>query len=171
MIHITFFFVVWLVVSFFLQMGEQKIEKDFETRHGLLVSKNPLPHSIKIGFFILIFLRDGAVCIRVTFTLKNIFITRVFFSVRVSPASEAVVRNLIRHPNTPIFELGTFNGCGSDAQVFYNRKPVFVPGVVRFKGAKLQMLDLPGIIEGAKDGVDQWMAFEIQLAALVRRKR
>jgi small GTP-binding protein len=27
-----------------------------------------------------------------------------------------------------------------------------VPGVVRFKGAKLQMLDLPGIIEGAKDG-------------------
>eukprot|EP01061_Rhynchopus_euleeides_P035546 TRINITY_DN59913_c0_g1_i1.p2 TRINITY_DN59913_c0_g1~~TRINITY_DN59913_c0_g1_i1.p2 ORF type:complete len:369 (+),score=174.92 TRINITY_DN59913_c0_g1_i1:90-1196(+) len=27
-----------------------------------------------------------------------------------------------------------------------------VPGVVRYKGAKLQMLDLPGIIEGAKDG-------------------
>lgn len=27
-----------------------------------------------------------------------------------------------------------------------------VPGVVNYKGAKLQMLDLPGIIEGAKDG-------------------
>lgn len=27
-----------------------------------------------------------------------------------------------------------------------------VPGVVRYKGAKIQMLDLPGIIEGAKDG-------------------
>lgn len=27
-----------------------------------------------------------------------------------------------------------------------------VPGIVNFNGAKLQMLDLPGIIEGAKDG-------------------
>ncbi|KAG5464794.1 hypothetical protein GH5_00241 [Leishmania sp. Ghana 2012 LV757] len=27
-----------------------------------------------------------------------------------------------------------------------------VPGVVNYRGAKLQMLDLPGIIEGAKDG-------------------
>jgi small GTP-binding protein len=27
-----------------------------------------------------------------------------------------------------------------------------VPGIVKFRGAKLQMLDLPGIIEGAKDG-------------------
>jgi small GTP-binding protein len=27
-----------------------------------------------------------------------------------------------------------------------------VPGVVKYRGAKLQMLDLPGIIEGAKDG-------------------
>ena len=27
-----------------------------------------------------------------------------------------------------------------------------VPGVVEYKGAKIQMLDLPGIIEGAKDG-------------------
>eukprot|EP01006_Ploeotia_vitrea_P029484 TRINITY_DN62027_c0_g1_i1.p1 TRINITY_DN62027_c0_g1~~TRINITY_DN62027_c0_g1_i1.p1 ORF type:complete len:368 (+),score=29.37 TRINITY_DN62027_c0_g1_i1:67-1170(+) len=27
-----------------------------------------------------------------------------------------------------------------------------VPGVVMYKGAKMQMLDLPGIIEGAKDG-------------------
>lgn len=27
-----------------------------------------------------------------------------------------------------------------------------VPGVVEYRGAKLQMLDLPGIIEGAKDG-------------------
>lgn len=28
-----------------------------------------------------------------------------------------------------------------------------VPGVVQYKGAKLQILDLPGIIEGAKDGM------------------
>ena len=27
-----------------------------------------------------------------------------------------------------------------------------IPGVVRFRGAKIQLLDLPGIIEGAKDG-------------------
>lgn len=27
-----------------------------------------------------------------------------------------------------------------------------VPGVIKYKGAKIQMLDLPGIIEGAKDG-------------------
>ncbi|KAJ1928935.1 GTP-binding protein rbg1 [Tieghemiomyces parasiticus] len=27
-----------------------------------------------------------------------------------------------------------------------------VPGVVKYKGAKIQLLDLPGIIEGAKDG-------------------
>ena len=27
-----------------------------------------------------------------------------------------------------------------------------IPGIIRHQGAKLQMLDLPGIIEGAKDG-------------------
>eukprot|EP00164_Ancoracysta_twista_P014659 GFYU01023975.1.p1 GENE.GFYU01023975.1~~GFYU01023975.1.p1 ORF type:complete len:367 (-),score=125.47 GFYU01023975.1:484-1584(-) len=27
-----------------------------------------------------------------------------------------------------------------------------VPGVIRYKGAKIQLLDMPGIIEGAKDG-------------------
>eukprot|EP01125_Pyxidicula_operculata_P003855 TRINITY_DN1531_c0_g1_i1.p1 TRINITY_DN1531_c0_g1~~TRINITY_DN1531_c0_g1_i1.p1 ORF type:complete len:369 (+),score=100.66 TRINITY_DN1531_c0_g1_i1:39-1145(+) len=27
-----------------------------------------------------------------------------------------------------------------------------VPGVIRYKGAKIQLIDLPGIIEGAKDG-------------------
>ena len=27
-----------------------------------------------------------------------------------------------------------------------------IPGVVTYRGAKIQMLDLPGIIEGAKDG-------------------
>ena len=29
---------------------------------------------------------------------------------------------------------------------------VFHAGVIRYKGAKIQLLDLPGIIEGAKDG-------------------
>jgi ribosome-interacting GTPase 1 len=27
-----------------------------------------------------------------------------------------------------------------------------IPGVYKYKGAKVQLLDLPGIIEGAKDG-------------------
>jgi uncharacterized protein len=27
-----------------------------------------------------------------------------------------------------------------------------IPGVVRYRGSKIQLLDLPGIIEGAKDG-------------------
>jgi ribosome-interacting GTPase 1 len=27
-----------------------------------------------------------------------------------------------------------------------------VPGVLQYRGAKIQILDLPGIIEGAKDG-------------------
>jgi small GTP-binding protein len=27
-----------------------------------------------------------------------------------------------------------------------------IPGVIMYKGAKIQLLDLPGIIEGAKDG-------------------
>lgn len=27
-----------------------------------------------------------------------------------------------------------------------------IPGVLNYKGAKIQLLDLPGIIEGAKDG-------------------
>ena len=27
-----------------------------------------------------------------------------------------------------------------------------IPGVIRYKGSKMQLLDLPGIIEGAKDG-------------------
>ena len=27
-----------------------------------------------------------------------------------------------------------------------------VPGTLNYRGAKIQMLDLPGIIEGAKDG-------------------
>lgn len=33
--------------------------------------------------------------------------------------------------------------------VFYG---LFCAGVIRYKGAKIQLLDLPGIIEGAKDG-------------------
>jgi ribosome-interacting GTPase 1 len=33
-----------------------------------------------------------------------------------------------------------------------------VPGVVQYNGAKLQILDLPGIIEGAKDGKGRGMS-------------
>ena len=54
-----------------------------------------------------------------------------------------------------------------------------IPGVVRYRGAKIQLLDLPGIIEGAKDGKGRgrqvralprvWLGF--QEALLVRGPR
>ncbi|EPB80263.1 hypothetical protein ANCCEY_00665 [Ancylostoma ceylanicum] len=36
-----------------------------------------------------------------------------------------------------------------------------VPGVIRYKGAKIQLLDLPGIIEGAKDGKGRGKQFSL----------
>ncbi|PIO75251.1 hypothetical protein TELCIR_02715 [Teladorsagia circumcincta] len=52
-----------------------------------------------------------------------------------------------------------------------------VPGVIRYKGAKIQLLDLPGIIEGAKDGkgrgkqVIAAMNHGLMLRAMVRKRR
>jgi hypothetical protein len=41
-----------------------------------------------------------------------------------------------------------------------------VPGVLQYRGAKIQILDLPGIIEGAKDGkVSRSMQFELILGS------
>ena len=33
-----------------------------------------------------------------------------------------------------------------------NSPPLYIPRVIRYRGSKLQLLYLPGIIEGAKDG-------------------
>mmetsp|Transcript_33195 Transcript_33195/g.93042 ORF Transcript_33195/g.93042 Transcript_33195/m.93042 type:complete len:368 (+) Transcript_33195:354-1457(+) len=43
---------------------------------------------------------------------------------------------------------GTF----SEAGAYEFTTLTAVPGIIRYNGAKLQMIDLPGIIEGAKDG-------------------
>jgi len=48
--------------------------------------------------------------------------------------------------------LTTLTGTYSVAADYEFTTLTTVPGIIRFKGAKIQLLDLPGIIEGAKDG-------------------
>jgi len=48
--------------------------------------------------------------------------------------------------------LTTLTGTFSVAADYEFTTLTTVPGIIRFKGAKIQLLDLPGIIEGAKDG-------------------
>lgn len=48
--------------------------------------------------------------------------------------------------------LNKLTGTHSEAAAYEFTTLTTVPGVIKYKGAKLQMLDLPGIIEGAKDG-------------------
>eukprot|EP01126_Amoeba_proteus_P019840 TRINITY_DN2030_c0_g2_i13.p1 TRINITY_DN2030_c0_g2~~TRINITY_DN2030_c0_g2_i13.p1 ORF type:complete len:299 (+),score=47.16 TRINITY_DN2030_c0_g2_i13:349-1245(+) len=48
--------------------------------------------------------------------------------------------------------LTTLTGTYSEAADYEFTTLTTVPGVLRYKGAKIQLLDLPGIIEGAKDG-------------------
>lgn len=48
--------------------------------------------------------------------------------------------------------LSKLTGTESEAADYEFTTLVTVPGVIRYKGAKIQMLDLPGIIDGAKDG-------------------
>ncbi len=50
--------------------------------------------------------------------------------------------------NYKLIILGTF----SKVAAYEFTTLTCVPGVIRYKGAKIQLLDLPGIIEGAKDG-------------------
>ena len=47
----------------------------------------------------------------------------------------------------PIYK---FYHSGKKSRKFY--KCLLFSGCIRYKGAKIQLLDLPGIIEGAKDG-------------------
>ena len=48
--------------------------------------------------------------------------------------------------------LTTLTGQYSEAADYEFTTLTCIPGVYRYKGAKVQVLDLPGIIEGAKDG-------------------
>lgn len=48
--------------------------------------------------------------------------------------------------------LSKLTGTHSEAAAYEFTTLTTVPGIIKYKGAKIQMLDLPGIIEGAKDG-------------------
>lgn len=48
--------------------------------------------------------------------------------------------------------LSKLTGTHSEVAAYEFTTLTTVPGTIKYKGAKLQMLDLPGIIEGAKDG-------------------
>lgn len=48
--------------------------------------------------------------------------------------------------------LSKLTGTHSEAAAYEFTTLTTVPGVIQYRGAKIQMLDLPGIIEGAKDG-------------------
>jgi len=48
--------------------------------------------------------------------------------------------------------LNTLAGVFSEVAAYEFTTLTTVPGVIKYKGAKIQLLDLPGIIEGAKDG-------------------
>uniref|UniRef100_A0A2L2Y1M3 GTP-binding protein 128up n=2 Tax=Parasteatoda tepidariorum TaxID=114398 RepID=A0A2L2Y1M3_PARTP len=48
--------------------------------------------------------------------------------------------------------MNTLAGVFSEVAAYEFTTLTTVPGVIKYKGAKMQLLDLPGIIEGAKDG-------------------
>mmetsp|Transcript_19887 Transcript_19887/g.55211 ORF Transcript_19887/g.55211 Transcript_19887/m.55211 type:complete len:356 (-) Transcript_19887:174-1241(-) len=48
--------------------------------------------------------------------------------------------------------LTKMTGTHSEAAAYEFTTLTCIPGIIRYKGAKIQLLDLPGIIEGAKDG-------------------
>lgn len=48
--------------------------------------------------------------------------------------------------------LNTLTNTFSEAAAYEFTTLTCIPGVIHYKGAKIQLLDLPGIIEGAKDG-------------------
>mmetsp|Transcript_22167 Transcript_22167/g.55907 ORF Transcript_22167/g.55907 Transcript_22167/m.55907 type:complete len:381 (-) Transcript_22167:102-1244(-) len=48
--------------------------------------------------------------------------------------------------------LTKLTGTHSESAAYEFTTLTCIPGIIRYKGAKIQLLDLPGIIEGAKDG-------------------
>lgn len=48
--------------------------------------------------------------------------------------------------------LNKLTGTFSEVAAYEFTTLTCVPGMIRYRGAKIQLLDLPGIIEGAKDG-------------------
>merc|ERR1711871_1873040 len=48
--------------------------------------------------------------------------------------------------------LSKLTGTHSEAAAYEFTTLTCIPGVIHYRGAKIQLLDLPGIIEGAKDG-------------------
>jgi ribosome-interacting GTPase 1 len=48
--------------------------------------------------------------------------------------------------------LTTLTGTFSEAASYEFTTLTAIPGTLKYRGAKIQILDLPGIIEGAKDG-------------------
>ncbi|KAL7673321.1 hypothetical protein ACOME3_008186 [Neoechinorhynchus agilis] len=48
--------------------------------------------------------------------------------------------------------LTNLSGVYSEVAAYEFTTLTTIPGMIRYKGAKIQLLDLPGIIEGAKDG-------------------
>ncbi|ANZ74280.1 Ribosome-interacting GTPase 1 (GTP-binding protein RBG1) (Genetically interacts with ribosomal genes protein 1) [Komagataella phaffii CBS 7435] len=48
--------------------------------------------------------------------------------------------------------LNKLTGVASEVAAYEFTTLTSVPGIIKYKGAKIQMIDLPGIIEGAKDG-------------------
>jgi small GTP-binding protein len=48
--------------------------------------------------------------------------------------------------------MSNLSGVHSEVAAYEFTTLTTVPGVIQYKGAKIQLLDLPGIIEGAKDG-------------------
>jgi ribosome-interacting GTPase 1 len=48
--------------------------------------------------------------------------------------------------------LSQLTGTFSEVAAYEFTTLTCIPGIIRYKGAKIQLLDLPGIIEGAKDG-------------------
>merc|ERR1711871_1597460 len=48
--------------------------------------------------------------------------------------------------------LTKLTGTASEAAAYEFTTLTCIPGTINYRGAKIQLLDLPGIIEGAKDG-------------------
>eukprot|EP00232_Nephroselmis_pyriformis_P026610 CAMPEP_0182855156 /NCGR_PEP_ID=MMETSP0034_2-20130328/1679_1 /TAXON_ID=156128 /ORGANISM="Nephroselmis pyriformis, Strain CCMP717" /LENGTH=364 /DNA_ID=CAMNT_0024986087 /DNA_START=55 /DNA_END=1149 /DNA_ORIENTATION=+ len=70
----------------------------------------------------------------------------------VSKAGDARV-GLVGFPSVGKSTLLTkLTGVFSEAASYEFTTLTCIPGVIRYRGAKIQLLDLPGIIEGAKDG-------------------